>query len=147
MSLRSFQFEGAFDRDMHAAYDANFSEIFNGMMPTIVPGDLALPVGPGTYILTKGNAAALTLAAPVAGAQNWQMVGGFMVNNGGQDGTRIVILSGSAQQHVLTATGLLVTGSASVNTATCAASAGSALTLRAYNGKWLVESQNQITFG
>jgi hypothetical protein len=65
--------------------------------------------------LTKGSAAAITLAAPTAA----------------QAGTQITIIAGSAYAHVVTATGLLndgVTGGAK-NTATFAAFVGASLTL------------------
>lgn len=81
-----------------------------------------------TAILTKGSAAAMTLAAPTT------------ANNG----TRITIQAGSAFAHVVTATGLIedgVTGGAK-NTYTTAAFVGSGATLEAYGGKWLLLSKN-----
>jgi len=83
------------------------------------------------YVITKGSAAALTLAAPTATTD---------------DGLQIVITSNSAFAHVITATGLLQTGAATVNTATTSVFAGASLTLIAYQGKWNVVSQNTITF-
>jgi hypothetical protein len=83
------------------------------------------------YVITKGSAAALTLAAPTVTTD---------------DGVQIVITSNSAFAHVLTATGLLQTGAATVNTATNSAFAGSSYTLMAYQGKWNVISQNTTTF-
>lgn len=81
-----------------------------------------------TAVLTKGSAAAMTLAAPTSG------------NNG----TRIVVQAGSAFAHVVTATGLIqdgVTGGAK-NTYTTAAFVGSGGTLEAYEGKWHLLSKN-----
>ncbi len=95
----------------------------------------ALPVAAGSYFITKAGVAALTLAAPVAGS-----------SGSGQDGTIIYIYSTTAFAHTLTATGLLQTGTASVNAATFAAFAGASLTLVAFNGKWLVLTSNGITF-
>lgn len=81
-----------------------------------------------TAVITKGSAAAMTLAAPTSS------------NNG----TRIVIQAGSAFAHVVTATGLIqdgVTGGAK-NTYTTAAFVGSGATLEAYEGKWHLLSKN-----
>lgn len=81
-----------------------------------------------TAIITKGSAAAMTLAAPALG----------------DNGTRIVIQAGSAFAHVTTATGLIqdgVTGGAK-NTYTTAAFVGSGATLEAYAGKWHLLSKN-----
>jgi hypothetical protein len=86
---------------------------------------------PGTYIITAGSAVALTLAAPVAGTD---------------DGKIVQITSATLFAHTLTATGLLQTGTASVNVATFAAFAGAGLTLRAFNAKWQVMSSTGITF-
>jgi hypothetical protein len=84
-----------------------------------------------TYVITKAGVLADTLAAPTAGTD---------------DGLEIVITSGTANAHTLTATGLLNTGSASVNVATFAAFAGAGITLMAYNGKWNVVASVGITF-
>lgn len=84
-----------------------------------------------TYVVTKASIAALTLAAPTAGAD---------------DGKEITVTSSTAFAHTLTATGLLATGSASVNAATFAAFAGAGLRLIAYNGKWNVLSSVGVTF-
>lgn len=92
----------------------------------------AIPVRPGAdYVITDAGIAALTLAAPTAGSD---------------DGVTISIISSTAFAHTLTATGLLQTGSASVNVATFAAFAGAGLTLKAFGGKWLVTASVGITF-
>ena len=77
------------------------------------------------------EAAAITIAAPTAGVD---------------DGLELTIISGSAFAHVITATGLLKTGSTNVNVATFAAQQGASLTLVAYNALWYVKAQNQTTF-
>jgi hypothetical protein len=101
--------------------------------PVVLAGDGAIPPHvQHVYVITKGSAAALTLAAPTAGAD---------------DGNTITIFSSTAFAHVLTATGLLNTGSANHNTATWAAQLGGSLTLWAYGGKWYAEAQVGITFG
>jgi hypothetical protein len=70
------------------------------------------------YYFTKGSAAALTLAAP------------------SQDGLIIVLCSGSAFAHVLTATGLLNTGGTATGVLTAAAHAGATVILVSRNGLW-----------
>ena len=98
---------------------------------TTITGDGAITIAQGVVALTKGSAAAITLAAPTAA----------------QAGTMIVVVNGSAWAHVLTATGLLddgVTGGGK-NTATFGAYVGSAITLLAYNLHWTVVSKNVVT--
>ena len=108
------------------------SNITNPAAPIVIAASGAVdPRTSATYVITKAGVAALTLAAPVATSD---------------DGIRIYIFSNTANAHTLTATGLLNTGSASVNLATFAASAGAGVVLYAYQGKWMVESQIGITF-
>ena len=98
---------------------------------TTITGDGAITIRSGVVALTKGSAAAITLAAPTAA----------------QAGTQITVIAGSNYAHVITATGLLddgVTGG-SKNTATFAAFIGAAITLLAYNLKWVVVSKNVVT--
>ncbi len=100
--------------------------------PATLAGDVAIGShASGTYVITKGSAAALTLAAPTATTD---------------DGKTLVITSNSAFLHAITATGLLQTGDTTVNVATFAAHPGASVTLMAYQAKWNVISQNQITF-
>lgn len=89
------------------------------------------PHTPATYVLNKAGVAAMTLAAPTAGTD---------------DGIEITITSDTAQAHTVTATGLLDTGSASVNVATFAAQKGAGLTLMAFNARWKVLCSVGITF-
>lgn len=83
------------------------------------------------YMITTAGVDAMTLAAPTA-----------IVD----DEKTIVLSSSTANAHTLTATGLLKTGTASVNVATFAAQAGAGLTLKAYNAKWYVTAAVGITF-
>ena len=99
--------------------------------PALLAASGAIPVIAGSYVITAPSAAALTLAAPIAGTQ---------------DGLTISIVSATAFAHTITATGLLQTGSAAVNVATLAAFAGAGVTLRAYNGKWQVTASVGATF-
>lgn len=101
------------------------------LSPLAGAADAINPHVPANYVVTKAGVDAMTLAAPTAGVD---------------DGLEITITSGTANAHTLTATGLLNTGSASVNVATFAAFAGAGLTLMAYNGKWNVIAAVGITF-
>jgi hypothetical protein len=88
--------------------------------------DGAIAVRSHTAIITKGSAAAMTLAAPT------------------RNGIRIEVAAGSAYAHVVTATGLIddgVTGGGK-NTYTTAAFVGSGATFLSYNGHWILMSKN-----
>lgn len=85
---------------------------------------------PGRYIINKAGVAVLTLAAPVAGAE---------------DGLELYIGSGTANAHTLTATGLFQDGAGHVNLATFAAQAGAGIFLMAFNGKWIVTGLVGVT--
>ncbi len=83
---------------------------------------------PGFYMITKGSAAALTLAAPVAGTD---------------DGMEVEITVGTNFAHVITATGLLQQAGAAANKnsitfADATNRVGSTVYLTAFNGLWLV---------
>jgi hypothetical protein len=93
--------------------------------------DTVIQARAGRRLITYGAALAMTLGAPIAGTD---------------DGKYIRVTSTTAFAHTITATGLLKTGSASVNVATFAAFAGAALTLMAYNGLWYVVNSVGITF-
>jgi hypothetical protein len=84
----------------------------------------------GLVNITKGSAAALTVAAPSS-----------------IDGTRMTILSTTAFAHVVTFTGgTLWDGTAGVNsTVTFPALAGAAVTVVAVGSLWYVESSNAVT--
>ena len=91
----------------------------------------AASIAAGTVIFTKAGVLAATLAAPTAG----------------QAGTRMTFVGGTANAHTLTATGLIddgVTGG-SKNLATFAAFVGASITLEAYNLKWVVVANNNVT--
>lgn len=89
------------------------------------------PSTSATYVITKAGVLADTLAAPTATTD---------------DGKIITVTSNTANAHTITATGLLQTGTASVNVATFAAQPGAGLTLMAYQGKWNVLGSVGITF-
>jgi len=85
----------------------------------------------GRRLITRAAALALIGSAPVSGADDLKL---------------IQIVSLTAFAHTFTATGLLQTGSASVNAATFAAFAGAGLTVMCFQGKLVVLYSNGITF-
>ena len=97
-----------------------------------IPGDGALAIDrDATFVLTKGSAAAITLADP--GAANL--------------GRRIVIIAGSDFAHVVTTTAAIANGTAAKNTWTSAAFIGSSITLRAVSATlWAVVNHELGTF-
>lgn len=102
-----------------------------GTIPVALAGDVAiLPDAPQSYRITKGSAAADTIAAPASQS----------------DGQLITIVSETAFAHVITATGLFLTGGAAVNTATFLANAGASLTLMVRGGKLIVVQAEAVTF-
>src|SRR5262249_35010786 len=58
----------------------------------VISGDGAITILEGTVVLSKGTAAAITLAAPTAGAQS----------AGGDDGKVLRVVSTTAAAHVIT---------------------------------------------
>jgi hypothetical protein len=81
------------------------------------------------YMITKAGVAALTLAAPAAGAD---------------DGLCIELTSSTAFAHTVTATGLYQDGAAHVNVATFPAQIGGSIALVAWQGKWIVQSLQAV---
>ncbi len=98
-------------------------------LQTLSASGAVLPHVAATYVITKAGVAALTLAAPTTVVD---------------DGRIIVITSGTANAHTLTATGLFNSGAAATDLATFAAFAGATITLMAYAAKWNVLSSNGI---
>lgn len=91
-------------------------------LDVVQTGDGAITVSDGagkTVVLTKGSAAAVTLAAP------------------SRNGQLIRIVSATNFAHVVTATGLIHDGTTGAhNTATFAAFSGASISLYGYEGKW-----------
>ena len=113
-------------------WDVQFSQAQQpGIVTLSGAADAIPPHVPHTYVVTKAGVDAMTLAAPTATTD---------------DGLIIVVTSNTANAHTITATGLLQTGTASVNVATFAAQKGAGVTLMAYQGKWNVLSSVGITF-
>ena len=101
-------------------------------VPQTLTAPGAIPVRPSAdYIITNAAATALTLAAPTAGAD---------------DGIVITVTSATGFAHTITATGLFQSGTAASSIATFAAFAGASVTLKAFNGKWVVQAVNAVTF-
>lgn len=128
---------GAFDQSavqdiLNIVPEGNVGPGGAGFVPLTASG--AIPVGPplisAAYQITKAGVAAMTLAAPVAGAD---------------DGKVIWVESNTANAHTITATGLLQTGAAGVNVLTFAAFAGAACKLMALSGKWVLVLSIGIT--
>lgn len=99
--------------------------------PVVITGDGAITIANSFVVLTKGSAAAITLAAPSAG----------------QAGTRITVSAGSSWAHVITATSLVEDGVTGIPHTTCTFGAfiGATITFIAYNLLWHVESKNVVT--
>lgn len=97
----------------------------------IVAGDGAITIQSGLTVITKGSAAALTIAAP-ATADN---------------GTPLSIISTTAYAHVVTFTGgTFINGTATAKTtATFPAYVGAGLRVIAYNGKWYASGNQNTT--
>lgn len=115
-----------------AALNTGSNVKVNAGLTILSAGSPALaPSVPSTYVVTKGSIAAMTLAAPVVTVD---------------DGKEITVTSNTAFAHSITATGLLQTGTSSVNSITFPALAGASVTLMAYQGKWNVISQGSGTY-
>jgi hypothetical protein len=97
----------------------------------IMSADGAIMIRPGTVVITKGSAAALTLAAPTSGVH---------------DGMIMNIVSNTAFAHTVTQTtpGFNGGGAAS-DVGTFAAAIGNGMTLAAYQGRWLVMNNTGVT--
>lgn len=89
-------------------------------------GDATIAIKKGRVVLTKGSAAAIALAAPVAG----------LPSAGGDDGREIQIVSTTAFAHVITCSTVGFNGKGSSGTITFAANKGSSTTVIAYQGNW-----------
>src|SRR6185437_4328756 len=94
---------------------------------TVLSADGASPKE-GNVFITKGSAAAITLATPTAG----------LPSAGGDDGKTLTIVSTTAFAHVVTtAANKIADGSTTTkDTLTFAAHAGSCAKLVAYNALW-----------
>jgi hypothetical protein len=87
----------------------------------------------GIFDITKGSAAAYTLALPVAG----------LPQNGGQDGYVLKICSSTAFAHTVTTPANGLNGANHI--LTFGAAVGNGVELHAKNGTWLVFNKNGVT--
>jgi len=103
--------------------------------PTAASADGAIAVKNGTVFITKGSAAALTLADPVATDD---------------DGCELHIVSTTAFAHTVSnaAGSGFNAGGASKDVATFGAAVGNSFTIQAYQGKWyVVNTPAGVTLG
>lgn len=100
---------------------------------TTYTADGAIAVEGGVHVISKTSAAAMTLAAPTAA----------------QDGLTLTIVAGTSFAHVITGTNLFWAGETGgpFNKITTAAFIGSAATIVAVGGLWLVVSDQIATVG
>ena len=80
------------------------------------------------YVITKPSALLSTLAAPTT------------------NGVEVLITSSTPYPHVISAIGLLQTGTAAQNYITFPSYAGGEVDLLAFNGKWIVINSQAVTF-
>ena len=85
----------------------------------------AITIKEGTVIITKAGVAAMTLAAPTAGAQS----------AGGDDGKELVIISNTANAHTITTPSNVINGNKTVNT--FSGTLPNACEFVAYQGVWM----------
>ena len=111
---------------------ANALDAPYAVVPVAVAG--ALPVAPGTYPLTAAAAIALTLAVPVAG----------LPSQGGNDGQELTYNDTGGHAHTITCptSGNIVPAH---HILTFNGTAGSFVTLVAYNGVYYVEASSGVT--
>lgn len=91
--------------------------------------DGAIAIEPKTVFLTKGSAAAITLAVPSSGL----------------NGTILTVIAGSAQAHVITQGTVGFNAKGSSGTITFTAAIGNAVQLIAYEGNWYTVSSRNVT--
>ncbi len=87
----------------------------------VISGDGAITIKEGTVYLTKGTAAAITLAAPTAG----------LPSAGGDDGKELRVITTTAAAHVITSSVDGFNAKGSSGTATFTAAIGNAVTFSA----------------
>ncbi len=95
-----------------------------------ITGDGAITIQNATVILSKGSAAAITLAAPT---------------NGTHDGYTIKVISASAFAHVITGGVDGFNAKGSSGTLTFGGAKGDSVTLVAYGGHWYTASKVNVT--
>lgn len=122
--------EGPLTGNVTGNITGNVTGFASGDTPTVLSGDGAITVAPGTIKITKGTAAAITLAAPTTPAQ---------------DGIIIEVFSTTAAAHVITCASDGFNAKGSSGTATFGAQIGNYLKLRAEGGHWLALVKTGVT--
>jgi len=97
----------------------------------VASADGAITIKEGVVIITKGSAAALTLAAPTAGDD---------------DGKELTIRSTTAFAHTVTIANGLAGAGASADVGTFGAAASNGVDLYAYHGAWYARYNLNVTF-
>src|SRR5690348_7387465 len=116
-----------------AQLSANFSTLDAKHSVEVDSADGAIALKEGTVLITKGTAAAMTLALPTAG----------LPSAGGDDGKTLRIMSTTAAAHTVTTPSSGLNGASHI--ATFAAAIGNCIMLVAYNGSWWKLSATGIT--
>lgn len=98
--------------------------------PQTASADGAITIKNGVVIITKATAAALTLANPTSGTDDYKV---------------LRILSTTAVAHTVTVTGGFGNAGAGADVATFPLAVGATLSLLAYGGYWYVIGSNGVT--
>lgn len=109
----------------------NFVDFKSLLAVTIYPSNAAITVSSGIHIITKGTAAAMTLAPPTAG----------------QAGTWMLVCSSTAAAHTVAVTEGYGGGGASFVTATFAAKPTAGFLLVAAALHWQSVAVQEVTYG
>ncbi len=98
----------------------------------VASGDGAITIKTGTVLITKGSAAALTLADPTAGTD---------------DGKQLEVIATTAFAHTVTIAGGLNGAGAAADVGTFGLAVANRFRVTAYNGKWWASGANVgVTF-
>jgi len=114
--------------------DAQSNDVATVVQVASANGAITIPDrGRKLVVITKGTAAALTLAAPTATVH---------------DGVEIVFVSITAAAHTVTATTIgFNAGDAASDVGTFGAAIGNGLACVAYQGEWYVTNNINVTLG
>lgn len=96
----------------------------------VASADGAITIKDGVVVITKGSAAALTLASPTAGAD---------------DGKRLTIVATTAHAHTVTLTAGFGGGTTARDVATWGGAINDSLECVAYNGVWYAIATRNVT--
>ena len=123
--LRNLEITGTFEADTTSTFLGQITASGGVLNPQqVISGDGAITVQNGSVVLTKGSAAAITIAAPTSA----------------QAGMVVTVLSTTGFAHVITGA-----FNAAGTTATFGAAALNRVTLLAYNLRWYVIDSLNVT--